>query len=139
MPCRRMMEARLSGICLASGFPAQPTVFAVSWRHGDMWRKHVCRWARMRGIALSLLLPRLGKPTAVSCLFFYFLITPPCTLSIWFSHVCFSRGDCYGFTCHHHPNSEPRCMPTFVLNKGEKESSSSLTPLRLQSHGSGAI
>lgn len=81
------MEARLSGICLASGFPAQPTVFAVSWRHGDMQRKHVCRWARMRGIALSLLLPRLGKPTAVSCLFFYFLITPPCTLSIWFSHV----------------------------------------------------
>lgn len=105
------MEARLSGICLASGFPTQPTALVVSWRHGDMQRKHVCRWARMRGIALSLLLPRLGNPTAVSCLFFYFVITPPCTLSIRFSYVYVLAGTATDLLATTQIQRQDACQP----------------------------
>lgn len=61
MSCRSRAEAGVSGICLASGFTAEPLALAVSRRHGDMRRKHVCRWARMQGIAPPLLLSRLGE------------------------------------------------------------------------------
>lgn len=61
VPCRSRAEAWVSGICLASGFTAEPLVLVVSRRHGAMRRKHVCRWARMQGIALPLLLARLGE------------------------------------------------------------------------------